>query len=299
MASSYLFTVTQSGISALNAAQQGGVQLNVKSFSIGSGFGYTPSTAQTGLMGTVLYSSTISNYSIDSNGYSVFTLYLGADVGNFSFGEIGLYLASGALFAVAVLSTVQEKVVFSLNSPGNVITLKAKIAISNIAPYISWTNPVVSAANAITVPSLTSLGTPQAASSNFFAVLSGDDQGNTILAIATSNNIWSFSTHSTIVAAGSVGAGTTATTVYSQASNIAIPAFAINRYILQYTSGALLGLAFYVTGINTDGSVLIGNGGNTAPAVGDSFSVYQSNVYTLNSANSLGDDSFMYAILFS
>lgn len=103
------FIVTNVGLAnAVSAAEQG-IKLVLKSFRIGTAFGYTPSINDTGLHGSTLYSDQITTYRISAGGVLVVTCTLSVDSGPFQFGEIGIYTESGALFCLASLAAPLQK----------------------------------------------------------------------------------------------------------------------------------------------------------------------------------------------
>jgi hypothetical protein len=61
-------------------------------FRVGDGYGYVPSASATALQGNTLYTGAPSNYIVQSDNSVVYTLLIDTNVGDFNFGEIGLYL---------------------------------------------------------------------------------------------------------------------------------------------------------------------------------------------------------------
>lgn len=110
------FIVTDAGLAeAANAAAPGGIKVEITTFKVGAGTGYTPTASQTALSGSVLYTGAVTGYMRQPDGSLLVSCVLPADVGPFTFGEVGLYTSGGALFAVACLPDPIAKT-SSLNS---------------------------------------------------------------------------------------------------------------------------------------------------------------------------------------
>ena len=85
-----VFTVTDAGIHAAAIAGANGPSVNITAFKLGSGVNYTPTTSQTALNGSELYSGVPANYAVDSDDVVTYTLSIPATIGDFDFGEVGL-----------------------------------------------------------------------------------------------------------------------------------------------------------------------------------------------------------------
>lgn len=103
------FIVTQIGLNGAVSAAEMGIHLVLKTFKIGSAFGYTPTLADTALHGSTLYTDQITSYRISSDGTLVVTCTLSVDSGPFTFGEIGIYTEDGDLFCLAALQQPLQK----------------------------------------------------------------------------------------------------------------------------------------------------------------------------------------------
>lgn len=282
MASTFAFVLTDAGMAAASHAQQGGPKINVTTVKLGSAVGYLPTVADTGLRGTQLYSGPITDYRVDNQNQVSYTIRLDQNVGDFSFGECGLYLADGTLFALAALDKVQEKVTAKLSTPGNVVSFIARLLLTNIAPVINFTSQVLANAKIIEVPNLESLTLATDLNSpNAFSVQSGDDAGNAILALRQSTiGLWGFTTHRNVIIEGECGAGTNDTTIASaDIANILVNKVIGGKYIIQITSGARQSYCRYIDSSTVNQAIFASLGG-VAPAEGDTFQVYQSDYST-------------------
>ena len=98
--------LTNAGQAALDANE--GV-VTITSFQIGSGHGYVPQPTDTGIHGTSLFTGVPTNPVKITANVVQYTGIMDATVGPFSYGEIGLYMADGTLFALAANSTLITK----------------------------------------------------------------------------------------------------------------------------------------------------------------------------------------------
>jgi len=100
--------VTQAGLNAaMNAAQQG-ITIKLSTFAVGSAYGYQATPQDTALHGTVLYQDNITSYST-VNGTLNLECTISVQAGPFEFGEVGVYMDNGTLFALVGLDQLYEK----------------------------------------------------------------------------------------------------------------------------------------------------------------------------------------------
>ena len=156
------FVVTNAGIEAAINAEQQGLKIVVSHFTIGSGYGYTPTVNDVDLHGNMLYRGEPSKYRYVNPNTRLFVCNLPPDIGPFEFGEIGLWLDSGVLFALcafdtpipkysSIESTISSSVTFNciltLTQGMSSITLnyednpQAGNEIENISSWIEVTQP--------------------------------------------------------------------------------------------------------------------------------------------------------------
>ena len=276
MATSNLqFVITNAGLQAVANAQSGGPAVNITTFQVGSAYAYNPTATMSGLQGTSLYSGLISGYSVDSLNQVTYLLNMNQTVGTFQFGEVGVYLSNGTLFALAAFTNLQEKVAASSSNAGNLVTLLAKLLLSGIAPTISFTNLNLQNAILLEVPIPDGLPVPNAPnSSNIYSVQSGDDSGRAVLAVReTTASLWSFNTHYPYLTTHVTSVGSTTQTNCSSIVGIQFSSVA-GRYLVQFTSGLNAGVVRNIASI--------GNGQFTTTAlpytaqVNDNFVIYRS-----------------------
>lgn len=103
------FVITNTGLERAAQANKQGVSLTIAKFVVGSAFGYTPLASDTKIHGDYLYENTPLSFKYVGNRTIQITCSIPEEVGPFSWGEVGLYLDSGELFALASLPKPQNK----------------------------------------------------------------------------------------------------------------------------------------------------------------------------------------------
>lgn len=103
------FVLTTAGLAAASAATPSGPYIHITEFRLGSGYNYTPVAADSGLHGTQLYSAAPRSYNMITSDTVDIICEVPANIGPFQFGEIGLYLPGGVLFALASWPSLQQK----------------------------------------------------------------------------------------------------------------------------------------------------------------------------------------------
>src|SRR5271168_503875 len=109
MAGSPTFQITSAGLAAAAVAMPQGPYIEITSFSINAGYGYTPTATQVAPEGALLYEGTPTSYTNISGDTIDILCEIPPNAGPFQFGEVALYLPGGVLFAIAVFPTLQTK----------------------------------------------------------------------------------------------------------------------------------------------------------------------------------------------
>lgn len=105
-----LMLITNAGLAvASTAGPNGGPYINITSFQIGSGYGYTPTTSQTAIQGNLLYTGAPTTYQNIGNNTVNIICEIPPDAGPWDFGEVALFLEDGTMFSIAVFDTPQTK----------------------------------------------------------------------------------------------------------------------------------------------------------------------------------------------
>ena len=190
------FVITNVGLSAAQAAQAAGLKIQITSFSVGSGVNYLPAVTDTALHGTILYTQPVNFYEIISPTQINYILIMDDTVGNFSYGEVGLYLADGTLFALGARTTLNSKSKTTGSNAGDVIRIDAALVLSNVDPATIYF-PIYQTVNA-KLPELAGphlLTPPAVSNSNAFIVHKGTDFGRDTIATAVGVHEWDFSNY--------------------------------------------------------------------------------------------------------
>ncbi len=136
-----LATLTNNGIVAALAAQTSGLLINVTNFKIGSASGFTPQVTDVAVH-TLVYTGLAGQltYRINNQNTVIFRVLLDYSVGNFTIGNIGLYLADGSLFALCALPAQEFKSVSNYPTViGNVKIFDISLNIANSGSLINYT----------------------------------------------------------------------------------------------------------------------------------------------------------------
>lgn len=118
------FVVTNAGLEAAINAEQQGLKVVINKFTIGTAYGYEPSVDDVDLHGNQLYTGEPYKYRYISPNTRLFVCQLPPEIGPFEFGEIGLWMDTGVLFALcsfegpiakysSIESTISSSVTFN------------------------------------------------------------------------------------------------------------------------------------------------------------------------------------------
>ena len=297
-----IFVITQAGIASAIAAGTGGPKIDITTFKIGAAVAYTSSISDTALRGDELYTSTVSNYHIEGQNVVSYSLRMDESVGDFSYGEAGLYLSDGTLFALGCLDIVQPKTKSSGLSPGNSIEILAKLAFTNLPGLIDFSILDIVEAKVIEIASIDLIEAPIYSVTNMYLCHSGDDEGNPILVERSSDYKWRYSTHKHIALSGEVDASGANDTYQISSASIGTfisPVFA-GKYIIQFLTGPWKGLARHISASTTNNVSWAAPLGGS-PNLGDTFDIYVSDVSLMAGSGgaSLEDDMIALILAFS
>lgn len=284
------FTLTNDGIAAVVAATGLGPAIQILNFKVGNGSGYTPLPAMTALQGAVVGSPTgylVSNYSAIDTVTGEWTCILEDTVGDFDFGEVGLYIddplnpGNDLLFALAAFPGLLPKNNLA-NANTNRYIFRARIT---AAAYPGWPaavtfviNPLYNA-SIVEVPGVHSLLKPSLSAANQYLCGTVDDGGKSVNVFKKSNDEWSIDSYLVRLTGAVTGVSTTNSVVSTSIAN-ELAAFATGRYLLQFTSGAHIGQIREITSqaLNTANFV---ESLASAPSIADTFNIYISDYYLI------------------
>lgn len=109
MAGTPLFLITDAGLAVASTAGFEGPYIHIAKFKVGSGFGYEPQRTDPGLNGNLLFEGIPTTYTNIGNNTIDILLEIPPDAGPFDFGEVGVFLDDGTMFAKAVFDVPQTK----------------------------------------------------------------------------------------------------------------------------------------------------------------------------------------------
>ena len=238
------FLLTDAGLADASAASPSGPYFHVASFRIGSKFNYTPTRGQSSLLGDVLYSGVPTSYSVVDNDTVETILTMDTSVGDFFFGEIGIYSASNILLGVCVFDALQQKVRAIGNQAGSLWRLHCRIKLAQ-APAIVQVN-ITNTNTLLEVPSWPSLLPPsdQLSGANAVIVHEANSSGESILAIRHSSTQWNLVNYGILLDVNlgvDIGASATVSSITSpEISNIFFDLPKGNsKYVIKFPDGKI------------------------------------------------------------
>ncbi len=192
------FLITTGGQAAATIANPGGPYINITEFRAGSGVGYTPvgyvpgvsPTTQSALVGSTLYTSAPSAYTVVTSDTIELLLLIPPTQPSFFFGELGIYLDDGTLFAICVFTTLQEHVHAAGNQAGTLWRIRARLKLAQI-PAICNVELLVGQ-QILEVPDWQSLLSPGFQPSNANAAIVHDNNGfdEPVFVVRDNDNEW-------------------------------------------------------------------------------------------------------------
>lgn len=260
------FVTTAAGDAAASVATPTGPFIEIVEFRVGSDFSTAATALDTGLAGTTLYTGVPDGYvSLDSNTIGI-RLVLPATAGPFEFGEIGLYLPGGVLYARCSFGSLQQKLVSTVASVPSVWRITAALRLSqapalfNIATQSQ--NLILEAANYSLIS--TPAGTP--GSPNAVIVHEDTPYGQSPMLWKTTSNRWALSKYNKILDATLTGvtAGSISAVEFASLAG-SLP----NEIVLEMASGELRA----VSGIAGTTATLTQS--ISGPVIGDLVRVHQ------------------------
>jgi hypothetical protein len=275
------FIITTAGLAAASVATPTGPYVHISEFRLGAGVNFVPVVGDTDLHGSLLYSNAPTSFNIVDNNTLDIVCVADVNIGNFQFGEIGLYMPGGVLFALASYSALQQKTQTAGSAVGNRWIIHALLKLAQAPAIIQVTLLTVSGLP--NIASVDLLQPPIAAASNAYIGLSDDDAGNSILVTRESDYKWSFDTHLKALVNGIVTSGvSTANLVNSTDIGTKLTSLGVvsGRFLCRFKTGALAGLARTITSSGTN-SASWATALSSVPQIGDTFDIMQSNTTLL------------------
>lgn len=121
------FVITTAGLAAASVADPEGPHIHITQFKIGTGYNYTPDVSDTVLHGSVLYEGAPTSFTFYSDDTTMFVCEIPTTAGPFDYGEIGLFLDDGTLFALAAYPTKRSKLNVSVSGQPHLVRINCLI----------------------------------------------------------------------------------------------------------------------------------------------------------------------------
>mgnify|MGYP000870077249 CR=1 FL=1 len=238
-------------------------------FKFGSGYNYTPISTQTDLNGSAVFTGTPSLPVVAGPNLLRYTAVVDSTVGQFAYGELGLFLPGGQLFAIGATSSLQYKD----SGNGNNLVVDCFIPVTG-ANYDAYTAIANSAASldVVVAGSIDSLPDAASAQTNIFIVPSRVMPNKASLVASALNGLWSLQGY---VDGHATGVATSSGVTVSVSSWNTIPAIDPEfpgQLVFQATSGPNAGVLRSILSIV--GSVItMENPFSSAMVAGNTFEI--------------------------
>lgn len=235
------FLFTDAGLAQASVASPTGPKIVIQSFRLADGYGYNPSRSQTSLQGSVVYTGTPSTYTIVDGDTIDVVLPVDVNIGDFLFGEIGLYDPANVLLAVCVFDNQQEKIRAVGNQSGNRYRIHSRLKLAQ-APAICVVE-VTDPMTLLEVPNWQSLFPPvdQLNDANAAIVHEANASGDSILVVRDGDTEWAIVAYGKIFSGSTTDGGASITTSAFTHPGLSSVAFVMpqsgSRYCIKFSTG--------------------------------------------------------------
>jgi Phage tail-collar fibre protein len=237
------FKITDAGLAAASIASPSGPHISITQFRVGAGFNYVPTGLETALAGAILYTGVPSSFSVVDADTIECLLVMDNTIGPFNFGEIGIYLSDGTLFAVSVFSTLQEKLNAVGNLTGSRYVFRARLRYAQLPAICEVT--ITNSNSLLEVPNWESLVPPidQISGANAAIVHDNNYSGDPVLVIRDTNTEWAPIGYSRIFLGNTSFPGASITTTTLTHPNLSQFNFQLpatdSRYLIKFPNGLI------------------------------------------------------------
>lgn len=279
--------LTNAGVAAL----QGSTLVTIPLAKLGDGVNYTPEIIDTDIRGNEVYRTEPSEPLATSPNRVRWSVYLDVNVGPFQFGELGLFLPNGDLFALFAANELIDKINVGGANKGNEVNLLIFVTMTG-DNYVIWLD-LASTNNQLQVARADSpdqLPQPQNAYPNIYIMPGATAEQQSILAVTDRQGLWAFggydnanTLHGTVAAFDSNSVSIAAADFTPDMS----PDY-FGQLILQFTTGTLYGISRYIKMANQSGAtwrLTFNTPLAMTPVVGDTFSIQSRNPLTIDGGN--------------
>ena len=130
--------LTDYGVSQLNETKK---PLQIVKYKLGTGYAYNPSSSQTGLKGSQVYTNSIEGPNVINANVYQYSVMMDYNVGPFFFGEIAYYDANDQCVAISVSeNTIEKRAMRNANS-GNSLRIDAYLSMVG-GTYNTWADSI-------------------------------------------------------------------------------------------------------------------------------------------------------------
>jgi hypothetical protein len=241
------FQITSAGFAAAFAASNQGPLIRINQFIVGSGSGYEPMAFDSALRGTLLYTGTPVGYRVIDPNTCEFSLRIDETQGTWQFGEIGLKLVDGTLFALGTLQRPQWKVAYP-DADFNRYNVKIRLVLNGAIPKIEFVVENIVAGIIQELPSIDDLPVVAESETNAYLCHSRDPLDNETLATLGSNR-WTLTNYLSRRDVGTVVAMNTNRLGMTVAIPRSLATASPGQYAVQFLSGASIGAVRRVTAV--------------------------------------------------
>ena len=260
------FIVTTLGHAAANIAEQGGPTIKIAYFRIGSDYATPAESTDDGLKGVTLYEGVPNSFTIENNAVAI-RLEIPAAVGPFEFGEIGLYLADGTMYARCSFGKPQQKLSSVISGMPNVWRFKAILKLAQSPALFSV--QTTSQNQLLEVDSFVNLGTPLqlTGAPNAVIVKELSPFQEDILVWKTSDTRWAIGKYNLVgqaIAQSGSGTGTIVADFFAP-----LTSNTPRTFLVQNSHGDIRGVDSLSTNVASLSSAY-----ESAPTTGEVFDVY-------------------------
>lgn len=279
--------LTADGVAAL----QGSALVQIPLAKIGDAYNYIPEITDTDIRGNEVWRTAPSAPQEASHNTVRWSVFMDVNVGPFSFGEVGLFLPNGKLFALFAADQLIQKIQVGGANKANEINLLIFVTMVG-DNYVIWLD-LASTNNQLQVARANSpdqLPQPQNAYPNIYIMPGATAAQQSILAVTDRQGLWAFcgydnanTMHGTVLAFDS----NSVTIAGSEYTTDMSPDY-FGQLILQFTSGNLYGACRYIKQANASGAnwrLTFNTPLVITPVVGDTFSIQSRNPLTIDGGN--------------
>lgn len=278
--------ITNLGVAALTAG--GGAPVQLTNCVFGSDYGYIPALTDTNIHGTNLF-QVVPSGPVAVNGNTVqYSAYLDFSVGDFSWGEFGLFMQNGDLFALGTGDALIDKIKQTSLLNGNSVRLDVYLNMVG-TNYEMWLDLANTNNNfrIATIQGIDYLPTSADAVPNVYIVQSSEPTQTSFQAYTDRQGLWNFDAYAYSTTAALpltvVSATNTSVDIALGSYDVSMTPAYLGQRIIQFNSGNLYSICRNVLSIIPSGTTATINFATPlaiVPVVGSTFFYYNRDPFT-------------------